>query len=50
MAPMGDKAIVKKRPSFGKAAGTFHSRLLASLRVVGRRSLENTELAPNLSR
>ncbi|CAO2656069.1 Nn.00g048720.m01.CDS01 [Neocucurbitaria sp. VM-36] len=43
----GDKAIVKKRPSLGKAAGRFQSRLFASLRV-GRRSAGD-ELAPSLS-
>ncbi|KAF1843644.1 uncharacterized protein K460DRAFT_316229 [Cucurbitaria berberidis CBS 394.84] len=42
-----DKAISKKRPSLGKAAGRFQSRLLASLRV-GRRSA-GEQLAPSLS-
>lgn len=50
MAP-SDKAIAKKRPSLGKAAGSFQSRLLASLRV-GRRTTTTTSgevLIPNSS-
>ncbi|KAH7378676.1 hypothetical protein BKA66DRAFT_513113 [Pyrenochaeta sp. MPI-SDFR-AT-0127] len=46
-----DKAIAKKRPSLGKAAGSFQSRLLASLRV-GRRTTTTTSgevLIPNSS-
>ncbi|KNG52647.1 f-box domain-containing protein [Stemphylium lycopersici] len=44
-----DKAIAKKRRSFGRAAGGFQSRFLASLRSKRKSGASDEELAPSPS-